>query len=166
MDTNLARSGAQNHSETHDVTMRRKVKWRLRKELVFADLDQKPVAIGTLTDVGQFSRMLNDNCDDTFPIHRLPALTREVGPGFMEWLALQCGGVYHHGEEPHYLRSTPLVLVGMLANLSGKSVQQLLQDFQDHQDWNREERQADLPNLRKLRQVVDTLIHDAEGVRP
>ena len=166
MDTNLALSGAQSQPENLDKTLKRKFKRRLRLELELARLDQKPVAMGTGTDEGQFSKMLADHCQECFPLHRVPLFIQEVGPGLMEFLALQCGGIYHHGEEPHYLRSTPLVLVGMLANLSGKTVQQLLQDFQDHKDWSREERQADLPNLRKLRSVVDTLIHDAEGVKP
>ena len=165
MDSNLALSGAQSHPESHDGTMRRKVKRRIRQELAITEMDQKAVAIGTSTDPGQFSRMLNDACDDSFPAHRIPALTRELGPGFMEWLALQCGGVYHHAEACHTLHASPLTLVGLLANYAGKSVQQLLQDFKDGV-WTREERQADLPTLRKLRQVIDTLIADAEGVKP
>ena len=166
MDTNLAPAGRQNQPENLDRTMKFKFKRRLRLEIELAGGRQKPLAYETATDEGALSRMLSERCEDALPAHKLPAVTGELGPGTMEWLALQCGGVYHHGEEIHYLKSAPLALVGMLANLSGKSVQQLIQDFQDHQDWTQPERQADLPNLRKLRAVVETLIHDAEGVKP
>lgn len=161
MDTNLALNGQQNQPEKFDKVMKVKVKRRIRMELDLSGAPQRPVAIETGTDEGAFSRMINDRYEDAFPVHKVPALVRELGPGFMEWLALQCGGTYHHDETPHLMHTAPLALVGLLANTAGRTIQHLLTDIQDHKDWNHQ----DLPNLRKLEAIIDTLIHDAEGVK-
>ena len=164
MDANIATRGQQNQPEKLDRSMKFKLKQRLRLEIELAGGRQKPVAYAINYDDPAMSRVLSDRCEDSVPAHKMPALTLELGPGLMEWLAIQCGGIYHHGEEGLVLQETPLALVGMLAQLAGRTVQQIVQDFEDNV-WSREERQANLPTLRKLKAVVDTLIQDAEGVR-
>ena len=73
-------------------------------------------------------------------------------------LARLCGGVYHHGEHAPHQHQDVVVVIGLLASQSGKVVQQLLQDLDKH--LNQKE---DLPGLRKLRTLVETLIADVEG---
>ena len=162
MHENLEDFQPQGNLDFLDRTLKLKFKRRLRLEIELAQALRKNVASGTATDESALSRFLNDRYEDSFPIHKLPLLTQEIGPGFMAYLATQCGGTYHHGEAPRHLSTSPGRLTGLLARESGATVQQLVD-----REWTAEERQADIPHLRKLMQIVESLLEDAEkGVRP
>jgi hypothetical protein len=146
--------------------MKFKIKSRLKLETVMNGDNQKALAIATNTDDGALSRMLSPRCEDAFPVHKMPAQVREQGPGLMEYLAIQCGGVYHHGEAEHHLHGTPGRLCGLLAKETGVTIQQLVQHMEDRV-WSEDERQSDIPHLRKLISIASTLLKDAEmGVQP
>lgn len=160
MDPNIAGSASHGQSRMYDP-LKAKSKARLRFELEAAGIPQKALAIGLGTPDALLSRILGEHCPDDLPSYKLPALTRELGPGYMAWMAIQCGGTYHHGECPE--STAPVaVLVGLLARQSGHTIQQLIQDLGDH-DWTPAERQAGLPGLRNLKAIVDGLLREAEG---
>lgn len=161
MDPIIAGSATQGQSQPFDP-LRAKSKARLRLELEAAGIPHKALAYGIMTPEAMLSRILADHCPDDLPSYKIPALTRELGPGYMEWLALQCGGVYQHGATAPGLQKPIAVLVGLLAKQSGDTIQKLIQDLEDH-DWSMEERQVQLPGLRKLHAIVGTLIQQAEG---
>ena len=160
MCESVAGSAPQGQSRTVDP-LKIKSKARLRLELETAGIPHKALAYGINTPEAMLSRILADHCPDDLPSHKVPALTRELGPGYMEFLALQCGGVYHHGECPA-ARQSVSVLIGLLAKESGSTIHQLIQDLEDHA-WSTEERQAQLPGLRKLEVIVRAIIQEAEG---
>lgn len=142
--------------------LKSKAKARLRFEVEAAGLPQKALAIGLRTSDAILSRILAEHCPDDLPAYKIPAVVHELGPGYMEWLAIQCGGVYHHGETARAHHEPVTVLVGLLARLSGATVQQLIQGISDS-NWDPVERQTDLPGLRKLKAVVDALVAEAEA---
>ena len=160
MNESVAGSAPQDQSRFVDP-MKTKSKARLRLELESLGISHKALAYGTRTAEAQLTRYLGDQYTDDLPSYKIPAVVRELGPGYMEWLALQCGGAYHHGEH-HLAHHSVTVLVGLLARQSGATLQQLIQDLSD-QNWSSTERQADLPGLRKLRGIVEELIQGAEG---
>lgn len=162
MHESVAGSAPQSQSRTVDP-LKLKSKARLRKEVdpELSGQSQKAIAIDLLISDPQLSRYMGDQYPDDLPAHKVPRLTRSVGPGYMEWLAIQCGGTYHHGEYAPTSAPVP-VLIGLLARQSGNTLQQLIQDLSDH-EWTPAERQADLPGLRKLRDIVGALLHESEG---
>lgn len=137
------------------------LKNRLRFEVAASGLPHKAVAIGIGMDQGQFSRVLSDEHKEALHAHSLPHLTRELGAGLMQWLALRCGGTYVHGLESAP-SEPPVVLLGLLARQSGSTLQQLIQQLEDN-DWNPYERRAAVPALRKLHHLVSDLLQQAEG---
>ena len=143
-------------------TPKLKFKRRIRLELESSGVPHKAVAIEAGLDAGFFSRAIRDDHDEAIHAHSLPAITRELGPGLMEWLAGQCGGTYQHGADAQHIEAAPAVLIGLLAHHSGDTLQQLIQDLQD-QDWTPAEKAARIPGLRKLHQIVESLLADAEG---
>ena len=136
------------------------LKDRLRCEVAASGLPHKAIAIGIGMDQGQFSRVLSDEHNDALHAHSLPTLTREMGPGLMQWLALRCGGQYTHGAE-RVPQGSPVVLVGLLARETGATLQQLIQQLEDHR-WDADERMAALPGLRKLHALVSDLLRQAD----
>ena len=156
----VAGSAPQGQSRPVDP-LKLKSKARLRLELELSGLPQKALAYGILTTEPQLTRYLGDQYPDDLPSYKIPNVVRELGPGYMEWLAIQCGGAYHHGETAP--TQQPLhVLIGLLAKESGLNIQALVQDLAD-QDWTPEERQAELGGLRRLLAVVQALVRSAEG---
>ena len=143
-----------------------KSKARLRKEVdpEVSGQSQKAIAIDLRTTEPQLSRYLGDQYPDDLPSYKVPSLTRSVGPGYMEWLAMQCGGAYHHGEQAPHSHVAVVTLIGLLAKQGGTVVQQLLQHMDD-QIWSDTERQQDVAGLRKMKAVVETLLAEAEGGR-
>lgn len=160
MHESVAGSAPQSQSRTVDP-MKPKAKRRLRLEHELSGLSNKALAIGLNTAEAQLTRYEGEQYQDDLPAHKLPALTHELGPGYMQWLAIQCGGTYHHGEYAPTPAPVP-VLIGLLARQSGTTLQQLIQALSDH-EWTPAERQADLPGLRKLRDIVGALLHESEG---
>jgi len=156
----VAGSAPQGQSRPVDP-LKLKSKARLRLELELSGLPQKALAYGIPTTEPQLTRYLGDQYSDDLPSYKVPGVVRELGPGYMEWLALQCGGTYHHGEMAS-IQEPVHVLVGLLARESGLNLQALIQDLADR-DWTPEERQAELGGLRRLLSVVQALIHSAEG---
>lgn len=164
MEPNIA--GSANPGQSNQVRafdpLKAKAKARLRFEIEAAGIPQKALAIGLRTSDSILSRYLAWHAADDLPAYKIPSLVRELGPGYMEWLALQCGGTYHHGEG-HPAAHVPVpVLVGQLAKQSGAAVQQLISDLEDHV-WSLQERQHALLGLRTLQQVIEGLIQEAEG---
>lgn len=98
------------------------------------------------------------DCD--MPAWRLISHREAYGPALLEWIAIQCGDTYVPGYNPMDLPVTSLI--GLLAQHSGHTVNQLVKDLDDHV-WTQDEKAKMLPGLRKLREIVDTLIFDAEG---
>lgn len=163
MEPNIAGSATphqSNPSRSFDP-LKGKAKARLRLEIAAIDLPHKALAIGLRTSDAQLSRILAEHCPDDLPAYKAPAVTRELGPGFMEWLAVQCGGTYIHNQSAPTNGETVSVLVGLLARQSGATVQELIQDMADHV-WTPQERAEALPGLRKLGTVINCLIHQAE----
>nr|WP_320131979.1 hypothetical protein [uncultured Holophaga sp.] len=160
MHTNLPAPQDQHQGERFDP-LKFQAKRRLRLELEASGQDQKPLAIEARVDDAKVTRWLHDKYVDDLPAYKVPAITRQWGPGFMEWLAIQCGGVYHHGEQVEHLRLPAVALVGLLARESGCTVQQLIQDLED-MHWSPDEKQARLPQLRKLLQIVQAFVAEAE----
>lgn len=144
--------------------MKAKTKRRLRLEHELSGLSNKALAIGLNTAEAQLTRYEGEQYQDDLPVHKVPALTQEAGPGFMEWLALQCGGTYTHGHSTTAAGHPPItVLIGLLAKASGASIQEMVQALEDH-DWSADERRDNLPGLRKLQAIVHTLVQEAEGL--
>ena len=160
MPTNLAFNAGQNHLEKIDRAAKNKFKSRLRLELELAGIPQKALAYATNTDEGQLSRILNDKYEDVFPAHKLPLLTREMGPGVMEWLAVQCGGIYSHGAEPPLIEGSLATLVGSLAAQAGECVKQLI--FVMESDHIHDKQEV-IVGLRVLAQNIQSLLAHAEG---
>jgi hypothetical protein len=161
MTSNFRHDPAQGKADNLE---RLKLKARFRLEIESAGLPQKAVAIGAGIDEGHLSRLLNDSHGDALPAHKLPAITRELGPGLMEWIALQCGGVYVHGTEAQHIEAAPGVLTGMLAHEVGDVVQQVFQDMADG-SWSADERMSRVAALRKVVLVAQSLLADAEGAQ-
>jgi len=161
MDPNIAGSATQGQSRSVD-SRKLKFKRRLRLEAELSGIPHKALAYGLATSDAQLSRYKGDQYPDSLHDYEIPDLTHELGPGFMEFLALQCGGVYTHGAAATSNQPPVAVLIGLLAKTSGDSVQQLVQALEDH-DWSQEEKLASLPVLRKLYSIVGALLQDAEG---
>ena len=159
MCSSVGRTSPQDQTRPLDP-LRPKSKARLRHEVdpEISGQSQKAIAIDLRVDEAQLSRYLSDQYRDDIPAHKVPALTRSIGPGYMEWLGIQCGGVYHHGETAPHCHKSVTTLLGLLAKQSGTVVQQLLQDLGNHIDKNQ-----DLPGLRRLKTTVEELIADVEG---
>jgi len=157
MRESVAGSAPQDQSRTVDP-LKLKSKARLRLELETSGLPQKALAYGTRSCEAQVTRYLGEQYQDDLPSYKVPYITTELGPGYMQWLAIQCGGVYHHGAQPPHCHQSVTTLIGLLARQSGNVVQKLLQDLNTHIS-----QQEDLPGLRKLRGIVESLIQDVEG---
>ena len=159
MHNSVAGSAPQDQTRPLDP-LRLKSKERLRKEVdpEISGQSQKAIAIDLRVDEAQLSRYLGDQYRDDIPAHKVPALTRSIGPGYMEWLGIQCGGVYHHGEQAPHCHQSVTTLIGLLAKQSGSVVQQLLQDLDKHLAVNN-----GLPGLRRLKTIVEATIQEAEG---
>lgn len=164
MTHNIVAHPSHCNTASHDRRMARKLKSKrqLRLEMDLAGIQQKALAISLDMDQAQLSRTLSDGCMEEPLVSDLPGITREVGPAYMQWVAMQCGGTYHHGEQAQASTVTPAVLVALLARGSGDTISQLVQDLQDNH-WSAEERMAQLPGLRKLLAVVEALLRQAEG---
>jgi len=162
MVANLDYANTQRHQENIDRTAKAKVKHRLRLEIELAGIPQKALAIGAHLDEGQLSRMLNDKSEEALPAHKIPAVVQEVGPGFMEWLALQCGGIYTHGSEAVLLQGSLPTLVGNLAAQTGECVKQLITVMESHQ-VNVDTEKDVVAGLRQLALNIQTLLLHAEG---
>lgn len=160
MQPNFRSTHSQQQPESLDPA-RASMKSRLRFEVEASGLPHKAVAIGIGMDQGQFSRVLSDEHKDALHAHTIPMLTRELGPGLIEWLAVRCGGTYIHGAES--CRSEPpVVLIGLLARQSGATIQQLIQQLEDHA-WSPGECRRSIPALRKLHDLVGDILRQAEG---
>lgn len=159
MHPNFRSNHGQPQPESLDPA-RASLKSRLRLEVESSGLPHKAIAIGIGMDQGQFSRVLSDEHKDALHAHTLPMLTRELGPGLIEWLAVRCGGTYIHGAEP-CRTEPPVVLIGLLAQQSGATVQQLIQQLEDHV-WSPGECTRAIPGLRKLHNLVGDILHQAE----
>lgn len=142
--------------------MRLKLKRQFRLEIELSGVPQKAIAIEGGLDESQMSRMLSDACLDSIRAHELPFVTREIGPGLMEWLAEQCGGVYTHAQDYQRCYQVGHALIGMLAHESGTLVQGLVGDFADG-IWQNEEKAQRIPGLRRVAQIVDALLREAEA---
>jgi len=158
MSKSIAGSAAQNqiHSVDH---LKLKSKERLRFE-TSEDLcghHKKEVAYQLRTSDAQLSRYLGDGYPDDLPAHKVAYLTRCAGPGYMQWLARECGGEYHHGEHAAHPHEAIVTLLGLLAKQEGNALQQLLQDL-DHLTVA-----ADVPPLRRLVALTEEVIADVEG---
>lgn len=164
MEPNIA--GSANPGQSNQVRafdpLKAKAKARLRFEIEAAGIPQKALAIGLRTSESMLSRYMAPHMPDDLPAYKVPALVRELGPGYMDWLALQCGGTYHHGEVRPVVHVPVSVLVGQLAKQSGSTVQELIEDLADHV-WSPQERQRALIGLRNLQMVIEGLIQEAEG---
>lgn len=160
MDTNVPAGIGQCQGRVVDQ-LRLRSKARLRLEHELSGMPNKALAFDLCTPEAVLSRILSDQSPDDLPSHKVPLLTRAQGPGFIEWLALQCGGAYHHGEHAPHCHKSVTILLGLLAKQSGAVVQQLLQDLEDHLTSNQ-----DLPGLRRLKTIVEELISDVEEVAP
>ena len=155
MHDSVGSSASQSHSRSIDH-LKLKFQSRFRLEVSTAGIPQKALAYDIRTDEAKVTRYLSDQYPDDLPLWRLPLVTASLGPGLMEFTAIQCGGVYHHGEHAPHCHKSVTTLLGLLAKQSGGVVQQLLQDLGKHPD-------ADLPGLRRLKTVVEELIADVEG---
>jgi hypothetical protein len=131
---------------------------RFRLEVQASGIPQKALAFDIGTDDAKVTRYLSDQYPDDLPLWRIPLVTASVGPGLMEFTAIQCGGTYHHGEHAPHCHESVMVLVGLLAKQSGAAVQQLLQDIDTHLTAAK-----DLPGLRRLKGTLEALIADVEG---
>ena len=162
MHPSVAGSAPQGQSRTIDP-MKLKSKRRLRLEHELSGLSNKALAIGLTTSEAQLTRYEGEQYPDDLPAHKIPALTQEAGPGFMEWLSIQCGGTFTHDRAlPNH---QPIgVLIGLLAKTSGATIQEMVEALEDHH-WSPEERRDNLPGLRKLQAIVGALVSEAEGGR-
>ena len=156
MHSSVGSPAGQDNNRSIDP-QRKKFKARLRREVEISEIPQKAFAYGLKTSEAQLTRYLGDQYPNALHDHELPAVTRELGPGYMEWLAIQCGGVYHHGEHAPHCHQSVVVVIGLLAKQSGAVVQQLLQDLKASGKHD------ELPGLRRLKILVETLIADVEG---
>lgn len=157
MHDSVGSSAPQDHSRSIDP-LKLKSKARLRLEVATSGIPQKALAYDTRSCDAQVTRYLGDQYPDDIPSYKVPYLTTALGPGYMEWLAIQCGGVYHHGEHAPHCHRSVTVLLGLLAKQSGGVVQQLLQDLDHHINTHQ-----DLVGLRRLKTTVEELINDVDG---
>lgn len=163
MNESVAGSAAQSQSRSIDpLKLKSKARLRYETDEEVCGRNKKAIAYELRTSDAQLCRYLGDGYADDLPAHKVPLLTREVGPGYIEWLAREAGGTYHHGEQALVSRESVTTLLGLLAKQSGQVVQQLLQHLEDH-IWSEKERLADLPSLRKLQTILQNLVQDAEG---
>ena len=154
---------SQGHPENLDVSNEKeKFKRRIRFELEATGVPEKAIAVEAKLDPGFVSKAVKAGAQEAFHIHTLPAITRELGPGLMEWTAIQCGGTYIHGMEARHIEAAPTALMGMLAHNSGEVLQQMLQALQDGK-IDAGEYASLLPVLRKLHLVIESPQADAEG---
>ena len=142
-------------------TPKLKFKRRLRMEMDATGTSEKAVAMEARIDPGQFSRMLDATYTEALHAHHIPAVVRECGPGFMEWVAIQCGGTYIHDSASTHVEAPPGMLTGMLAHEVGDVVQQVFQDLLDG-SWSKEERISRIAALRKVELIAKSLREDAE----
>ena len=139
MQTSVGSTPPQDNSRSIDP-LKLKLKARLRTETDpnLCGQAQKAIAYDLRTSEAQLTRYLGDQYPDDLPAHKVPHLTRSTGPA------------------PHQHQDV-VVVIGLLAKQSGAVVQQLLQDITTHLT-----QKEDLPGLRKLRTLVETLIADVE----
>ena len=158
MKPSIARPAGQCQDQTID-RLKLKSKERLRFETSeeVCGHHKKAVAYELHTSDAQLSRYLGDGYPDDLPAHKVAYLTRFAGPGYMMWLARECGGEYHHGEHAAHPHEAIVTLLGLLAKQEGTALQQLLQDL-DHLTVA-----ADVPPLRRMQAIVEELIADVEG---
>lgn len=161
MHESVAGSAPQSQCRTVDP-MKAKAKCRLRLEHELSGLSNKALAIGLNTSEAQLTRYLGEQYPDDLPSYKIPAVVRELGPGYMEWMAIQCGGVYHHGAQATRTNATTTTLIGLLAKQGGAVIQQLLQHLEDH-IWSEAERRKDVAGLRKMKTLLESLLTEAEG---
>ena len=160
MHESVAGSAPQGQSRSIDQ-LKLKSKARLRYETSeeVCGHHRKAIAYDLVTSDAQLTRYLGDQYPDDLPAHKVPYLVRGVGAiGYMEWLARECGGTYHHGEHAPHCHHSVKVMIGMLAKQGGTVVQQLLQDLEIGINQN-----DDLTGLRKLKTIVEELIQGVEG---
>lgn len=163
MVANLDYANTQRHQENIDRTAKAKVKHRLRLEIELAGIPQKALAIGAHLDEGQLSHMLSDKSEETLPAHKIPAVVQELGPGLMEWLAIQCGGLYSHGAEGPLIEGPLATLVGKLAHQTGEVVQQLI-FVMESKHINIDEQKDVIAALRGMAQTIQALLNTTEGM--
>lgn len=161
MTDKVAGSAHQGQSRPVDP-LKLKSKARLRLELELSGLPQKALAYGLPTTEPQLTRYLGEQYPDDLPSYKIPAVVRELGPGYMEWMAIQCGGVYRHGAQATRTDATTTALIGLLAKQGGAVIQQLLQHLEDH-IWSEAERRKDVAGLRKMKTLLESLLSEAEG---
>lgn len=160
MSETIGNLAAQGQGCSRARAFRERFKRQVRLEVELAEFKVEAAAHEMDCDPSLISHWGGERgCD--MPAWRLVRWTRTFGTGLMEWLALQCGGSFVHGQDPAPTAS-PMVLVGLVARQSGLTIQQILQSLQDR-EWSASERQADLPRLRKLRDLVDQLIQQADA---
>lgn len=164
MHESVAGSAPQSQSRTVDP-MKAKAKRRLRLEHELSGLSNKALAIGLNTSEAQLTRYEGEQYQDDLPAHKIPALTQELGFGYMEWLAMQCGGTYTHEHAAPASHPPIPILIGLLAKASGASIQQMIQALEDH-DWFPEERRECLPGLRSLIVIIGAMVAEAEAGLP
>lgn len=128
----------------------------MRLEVEVCGRQLKAIALGLEVDAAVLSRWLSQDCPDVMPSHQLPAWEREVGPGLWSFL---------EAERPGFTAPAPQDVASpasLLARLSGSTVSALIQHLQDA-EWSSHERHNDLPGLRRLLAVVETLVKEAEA---
>ena len=160
MESSFVSPSSQRQSVIVD-TAKTKFKRRLRLELEVTGVEPKAVYTEAGIDKGAFSRICNNESPDALHAHHLPAVTRELGPGLMEWIAMQCGGTYRHGEKTSVSELTPQCLLSLLAKTEGEVLQQMILQLEDN-EWSPQEQREALPGLRNLVQVTLALISQAE----
>lgn len=148
---------AQGHAGSIESPLRERLRKRIRRIAEDSDAKQSGCAHDMGVDPSLISHWGHD-CD--MPLWRVPAWSNVYGPSLLEWIAIQCGGMFI--PHPSFLKQPVTVLIGLLAEQSGATINHLVRDLEDHV-WTKEEKAATLPDLRKLRTILDTLIHDAEG---
>lgn len=126
MPSSFGSSSSQDHTQNFDRRFRDRFNRRLSIELVDSGIPKKALADELRLDQSQLSRILSDSCLDQMPLSRLPDLTAALGPGCMEWLAIQCGGRYVQMTEPVETHEDDQALAARLAGLSGQAVSVLL----------------------------------------
>jgi len=158
MSKSIAGSAAQNQSGNVDhLKLKSKERLRFETSEAVCGHHKKAVAYELKTSDPQLTRYLGDIYPDDLPAHKVAYLTRFAGPGYMQWLARECGGEYHHGEQPPHSHEAIVTLLGLLAKQEGNALQQLLQDL-DHLTVA-----ADVPPLRRVQSLVEEIIADVEG---
>jgi hypothetical protein len=159
MHSSVAGSSPQGNSRSIDpLKLRSKARLRFETEEEVCGQHKKAISFELRTSDAQLTRYLGDQYGDDLPAHKVAYLTRGVGPGYMEWLARESGGVYHHGESGPPCHESVKEMIGLLAQQSGNVIQQLLKHLDKHIA-----KREDLPGLRKLRAIVEEVIAIEEG---